>query len=106
MSDLPKDYVRLPFPVFQGSVVEIQKKRWEGVVADRARIYDRDFHGGKTEAIRLIVGWTDETIILPGFGGHAPRPYTRSVPVAGPWIEFRNFKEANAFVQAYKRLGQ
>lgn len=106
MSDWPKDYVRIPFPHFplERNTYRPSKLRWEGVVADRARIRDPDFHGGKTEAIRLIVGHVTEEIppphwALPG------RKFLRRTPVVGPWIEFRNHKEANAFVQAYRRLG-
>jgi hypothetical protein len=96
-ADWPKDYYWLPFPSLP------QPQRWEGVVKDRARINDPDFHGGKTEAIRMIVEWREEPVHIPAYGPYPPRMGTRRIPVVGPWIEFRNFKEANAYVQLWKR---
>lgn len=97
MSDWPKDYVRLPSPNFPDTP-EGRRMYWENIVADRARITDPMFHGGNTEAIRLIVGWEEKE--SPYFRG-----YMQRIPIPGEWIEFRNFKQANAYVQAVKRLG-
>lgn len=100
MTDWPKDYTRVPFPPLAG------KERWEDAVADRAQIRDPDFHGGKREAIRMIVGYTEEPFTVPAFGRYTARKLVKRTPVPGDWIEFRDHKEANAFVQAWKRLGQ
>lgn len=99
MNDLPKDYVWLPMPPHE-------QYKWEGVVHSRARIQNPDFHGGKTEAIRMIVGHEEKPITVPAFGLFPARRFYRREPVAGEWLEFRNFKEVNAFVQAWKRLGK
>jgi hypothetical protein len=96
----PKDYIALPFPNLPS------KLAWEGTVMARARIHDPDFHGGNTEAIRLVVEWKEEEFTLEPWRQFPARKVKRRIPVPGPWIEFRNFKEANQFVQAYKRLGQ
>jgi hypothetical protein len=96
----PKDYTALPFPSLPN------KEAWEGTVAARARILDPDFHGGKTEAIRLVVEWKEEELELPPFAHRPARKWVRRTAIPGDWIEFRNFKEANQFVQAYKRLEQ
>lgn len=99
MNDLPKDYVWLPMPPHE-------QYKWEGVVHSRARIQNPDFHGGKTEAIRMIVDHKEEEIRAPTWTITGRMQFYRRVPVHGDWIEFRNFKEANAFVQAWKRLGK
>lgn len=106
MKDWPKHYYRIPFPYFPPATGWYpDERRWEGTVADRARISDPQFHGGKTEAIRLIVGYTVEELPPPPWAKPGMK-YERRIPVVGEWIEFRNHKEANAFVQAYKRLSQ
>lgn len=99
MSDpLPKDYVRVPFPSLP------HKQAWEPLVLERCKIMDPDFHGGKTEAIRLTIGWREEEVDIPAIGRWPGRKGVRRTPIPGEWIEFRNFKEANAFVQAVKRM--
>jgi hypothetical protein len=102
---LPKDYVLIPMPSFQGSYSEVGKKRWDGIVHARARILDPDFHGGKTEAIRVITGWAEEEIPPPAWA-QPGRKFIRRTPVLSDWIEFRNFKDANAYVQAVRRLSK
>lgn len=97
MNDLPKGYARLPFPNFPDTP-EGRRMYWQNTVVDRARIMDPMFHGGNTEAIRLIIGWEEKE--NPYFRG-----LWRKMPISGDWIEFRTFKEANAYVQAVKRLG-
>jgi hypothetical protein len=89
----PPHYERLPFPTFGGFHGE-WRLSWNGVVADRARILDPMFHGGNTEAIRLRI-WVEED---------HPLVRTRVPRGVGEWIEFRNFKDANAYVQMIKRL--
>ena len=96
MNDWPAHYSRLQFPDF-GNHDANRKFSWDGIVADRARIRDPQFHGGKTEAIRLYDKSKDEP--------HPQYPWIIKRGVS-EWIEFRNFKDANAFVQAYKRLSE
>lgn len=89
---LPDGYKPLPLPSWDNADAE-KTNSWYGVVHSRARILDPQFYGGKTEAIRMIVG--RET--------HKDYTWIKQ-PIPGPWIEFRNFKEANAFVQVWKRM--
>jgi hypothetical protein len=92
---LPKDYKWVPFPALSA------KESWTGTVHQRAQITDPQFHRGNREAIRLLLGFEVVDATLPD--GRTLR--TRK-PVIGDWIEFRDFKTANAYVQAVKRMSK
>jgi hypothetical protein len=93
VSDFPKDYAIVPLPSLPA------KQSWNGVVYARAQIRDPDFHRGNREAIRLFLGWEVVEGTLPD-----GRKTRGRKPILGDWIEFRDFKTANAYVQAVKRL--
>lgn len=97
---LPHGYEEIPFPNLP------PKQSWDGVVFCRAKIRDPDFHRGNKEAICMVAGFREETIVMPGFHAYAPQPWTRRYPIPGEWIEFRDFKAANAYVQVVKRVSQ
>ena len=91
MNDYPRGYLSCNLPPFG-------KYKWHGYVADYCKIADPQFHGGNTVAIRL-------------FDKERDKPHPQGWPWPGErgktdWIAFKSFEDANAYVQAVKKLSQ
>jgi hypothetical protein len=93
MNDYPPGYRKQCLPDHENY------RHWYGAVSDYATIRDPMFHQGCKVAIRLYTGETTQT-------QHPRFRWLQTTRLVGEWMEFKTFKQADAYVRWMVRLSK